>query len=57
MVDTLIANAWRSTAAEDKVQRVFGEVKRKFPIVPNIKAEIVKLILEIEYRTQNLETH
>lgn len=48
IVDDLIGNAWRSTAAEDKIVHVFGELRRKMVIKPNIKAELTELIIYLE---------
>jgi len=46
-VDDLVANAWRSTASEDKITRVFGEMKRKLPIQPTIKTDLGSLIVDV----------
>lgn len=50
VVDDLIANAWRSTASQARVEQVFGDFRRKFPIIPGIKAELARLIIEVEQR-------
>jgi hypothetical protein len=48
VVDELISNSWRSTASEDKIRVLFGELKRKFPIQSTIKTELAKLIIDVE---------
>lgn len=48
VVDELTSNAWRSTASEDKIVTLFGDMKRKFPIQPTIKAELARLIVDVE---------
>lgn len=48
VVDNLIGNAWRSTASEDKVVQVFGDMRRKMPIKPNIRAELAELVVFVE---------
>lgn len=50
VTDELISNAWRSTASEEKIVEVFGEMRRKLPIFPSIKSELAKLIIDIEER-------
>lgn len=44
-IDMLTENAWRSTASEDKIIEVFGEMRRKIVIFPTIKEEFAKLVL------------
>lgn len=48
IVDDLVANAWRSTASEKKIVEVFGEVRRKLVIKPNIRSELAELIVHVE---------
>lgn len=48
IVDELTTNAWRSTADKNKITQLFGEMRRKFPIQPTIKAGLAELILDIE---------
>lgn len=47
VVDDLINNAWRSTASEDKIVQVFGEMRRKMIIFPSIKTELAKLVVHV----------
>ena len=47
VVDDLIGNAWRSTAHEDKIVKVFGEMRRKMIIKPNIKSELANLVIHV----------
>ena len=47
-VDDLINSAWRATASKEKLNKVFGEPRRKLPIIPTIKTELAKLIIFIE---------
>lgn len=54
VVDDLFNNAWRSTASEDKVADVFGEVRRKMPIHAAIKTELAKLLIDVETRRNHL---
>lgn len=51
VVDSLLSNAWRSTAREERIRAVFGEMQRKFPIRPDIKTDLARLIIDIENRT------
>jgi len=45
VVDDLTNSAWRSTASEEKVVQVFGEMRRKLVIFPTIKSELAKLVI------------
>ena len=51
MADNLTMYSWRSTADESMLQEVFGNTNRKFPIRPDIKLELTKLVIEIGNRT------
>lgn len=53
VVDSLLSNSWRSTAREERIRSVFGEMQRKFPIRPDIKTDLARLILDIENRQSN----
>jgi len=50
VVDDLVANAWRITAAPWKIEQALGSPRRKLPIPSTIKIELAKLILEVEHR-------
>lgn len=48
VVDGLLSSSWRSTAREERIRQVFGDMQRKFPIRPDIKSELARLIIDIE---------
>ena len=50
VVDSLLSNAWRSTARESHIRTIFGDMQRKFPIRPDIKTDLARLIIDIESR-------
>lgn len=50
VVDDLTNNAWRSTASEEKITEVFGEFRRKLPILSGIKSDLARLVIDIEKR-------
>lgn len=50
VVDDLVNNAWRTTAAPEKLTKVFGETRRKLVIAPTIKSELARLLIFNEER-------
>lgn len=50
MVDELVKNSWRSTAAEHKLTKVFGDNRRRLPIFSSIKNDLARLIVDVENR-------
>ncbi len=51
MSDNLTMFSWRSSAHEEMLQDVFSNVNRRFPIVPMIKIDLTKLVIEIGSRS------
>lgn len=51
VTDNLSMFSWRPTAHESMLQEVFGNTNRKFPIKPDIKLYLTKLVLEIGSRS------
>ena len=50
MVDYLTFHAYRATASEDRLQQVFGEIRRKITVFSDIKNILARLIISIEER-------
>ncbi len=50
VVDFLTFNAYRATASEDRLRKVFGEPRRKVTVFADIKNILARLIIEIEDR-------
>lgn len=50
VTDSLLSNAWRSTASEARIRSLFGDMQRKFPIRPDIKIDLARLIIDVETR-------
>lgn len=51
LTDSLAMYSWRSTADESRLKEVFGSTSRRFPILPDIKTYLTKLVIEIGSRT------
>lgn len=49
-VDELMKSSWRSTAHESKILEVFGDTRRRLPILSSIKSDLARLIIDIENR-------
>ena len=50
LTDSLAMYSWRSTADESRLKEVFGSTSRRFPILPDIKTHLTKLVIEIGSR-------
>lgn len=55
LVDSIVFNAWRATATEDKLIEVFGQPRRKVPMYSNIKNILAEFLIELEKKHIQIE--
>ena len=51
LADNLTMFTWKATCDDSMLEEVFGSINRKFPIKPDIKIDLTKLVIEIGERS------